>query len=192
MAPSSFRGTKPSTGLDLEFPQSLAVYDTYEQAQRAVDHLSDEAFPVENLLIVGTDLKRVERVTGRLTWGRVAAAGAITGLWFGDLRRSGPVPRGPTASCWRILLSTAFSGARSRRRVRGGSRHARPARLSSVTAAGDPRRGRPVDRQHREADRVTTVELGLTSPTAPPLTTSVAAWPSTAASCLTRPIAGAA
>ena len=28
--------------LQLEFPQSLAVYDDYEQAQRTVDHLSDE------------------------------------------------------------------------------------------------------------------------------------------------------
>ena len=69
--------TTRGTGLDLDYPQSLAVYDTYEQAQRAVDHLSDEEFPVENLLIVGTDLKRIERVTGRLTWGRVALAGAV-------------------------------------------------------------------------------------------------------------------
>lgn len=85
MDPSVVRGAGRGLGrgLELEFPQSLAVYDTYEQAQRAVDHLADQQFPVENLLIVGTDLKRIERVTGRLTWGRVAAAGAITGLWFG-------------------------------------------------------------------------------------------------------------
>ena len=31
--------------------------------------LSDNKFPVEHLMIVGTDLKRVERITGRLTWG---------------------------------------------------------------------------------------------------------------------------
>ncbi|NIS30548.1 MAG: magnesium transporter, partial [Actinobacteria bacterium] len=36
---------------------SIGKYDTYEQAQRAVDYLSDQRFPVENLAIVGTDLR---------------------------------------------------------------------------------------------------------------------------------------
>lgn len=34
-------------------------------------------------MIVGTDLKQVERVTGRLTTGRVALGGALSGLWLG-------------------------------------------------------------------------------------------------------------
>ncbi len=69
--------------LQLEFPQSLAVYDTYPEAQRAVDFLSDKEFPVQNCLIVGTDLKQLERITGRLTWGRVALGGVLSGLWLG-------------------------------------------------------------------------------------------------------------
>jgi hypothetical protein len=69
----------------LEYPQPLATYETYEQAQRAVDYLSDNQFPVENLAIVGTDLRQFERVTGRLTYGRAAAAGAASGAWFGVL-----------------------------------------------------------------------------------------------------------
>ncbi len=69
--------------LRLEFPQSLAVYDDYAAAQKAVDFLSDNKFPVEHLMIVGTDLKRVERITGRLTWGRVAVGGILSGLWLG-------------------------------------------------------------------------------------------------------------
>jgi len=69
----------------LQFPQSLGVYDDYAQAQKVVDHLSDNQFPVENCLIVGTDLKQVERVTGRLNSGRVAAAGAASGAWIGLL-----------------------------------------------------------------------------------------------------------
>src|SRR5690349_9138576 len=69
--------------LGLEFPQSLAVYDDYAAAQKSVDFLSDRHFPVQNCMIVGTDLKRVERITGRLTTGRVAAAGALSGLWLG-------------------------------------------------------------------------------------------------------------
>ncbi len=67
----------------LEYPQSLGVFDQYAEAQKAVDFLSDHDFPVENVLIVGTDLKQVERVTGRLTWGRVLSAGAASGAWFG-------------------------------------------------------------------------------------------------------------
>ena len=69
--------------LKLEFPQSLAVYDDYAAAQKTVDHLSDNKFPVEQLMIVGTDLKRIERITGRLTWNRVAMGGVLSGVWLG-------------------------------------------------------------------------------------------------------------
>ncbi|KQV73916.1 hypothetical protein ASC61_02230 [Aeromicrobium sp. Root344] len=67
----------------LEYPQSLGVFDKYADAQKAVDYLSDNEFPVQNVLIVGTELKQVERVTGRLTWSRVLMAGAGSGLWLG-------------------------------------------------------------------------------------------------------------
>ena len=69
--------------LKLEYPQSLAVYDDYAAAQKAVDFLSDQHFPVEQCMIVGTDLKRIERITGRLTTGRVALGGLISGVWLG-------------------------------------------------------------------------------------------------------------
>ena len=72
-----------SSPLGLEFPQSLAVYDDYAAAQKAVDFLADKEFPVQNCMIVGTDLKRVERITGRLTTGRVALGGLISGVWLG-------------------------------------------------------------------------------------------------------------
>lgn len=63
----------------------VASYDTYEEAQRAVDHLSDNEFPVQKVWIVGTDLRMVEKVLGRLTYGRVAGGGAMNGAWFGLL-----------------------------------------------------------------------------------------------------------
>jgi len=68
-----------------EPPSGLPVgsYPTYAQAQRAVDYLSDNKFAVENVTIVGTDLKLVERVTGRLTQGRAIAVGAGGGAWWG-------------------------------------------------------------------------------------------------------------
>ena len=60
-----------------------AVYDDYAAAQKTVDFLSDAEFPVEQLMIVGTDLKRIEKITGRLTTPRVALSGAASGAWFG-------------------------------------------------------------------------------------------------------------
>jgi len=69
--------------LSLEYPMSLGVYDSYDDAQRAVDYLSDHEFPVKDVLIVGTDLKQLERVTGRLTRGRVISGGALSGAWLG-------------------------------------------------------------------------------------------------------------
>lgn len=82
-SPSGRAGRPGLNPMRLEFPQSLAVYDDYAQAQKTVDFLSDEEFPVENCMIVGTDLKRIERITGRLTTGRVAAGAAASGAWFG-------------------------------------------------------------------------------------------------------------
>ena len=76
-------GLTPSSPLKLQFPQSLAVYDDYAKAQKSVDFLADAEFPVEQLMIVGTDLKRIERVTGRLTWSKIAVGGLLSGLWFG-------------------------------------------------------------------------------------------------------------
>lgn len=69
--------------LALDYPMSLGVFDKYDDAQAAVDYLSDEEFPVQNCMIVGTDLKQVERVTGRLTYPRAAMAGAASGAWMG-------------------------------------------------------------------------------------------------------------
>ena len=83
MATPANRRQVSAERLALEFPQSLAVYDTYAEAQRTVDFLADRDFAVENCLIVGTDLKQLERVTGRLTRGRVFGAGALSGAWLG-------------------------------------------------------------------------------------------------------------
>lgn len=62
---------------------AVATYDTYAAAQRAVDFLSDNEFPVERVSIVGTDLRLVENVLGRLTVARATGAGALSGAWFG-------------------------------------------------------------------------------------------------------------
>lgn len=55
----------------------------YADGQYAVDKLSDAGFPIEGVQIVGHDMKSVEVVTGRMTTGKAAGIGALSGLWFG-------------------------------------------------------------------------------------------------------------
>jgi hypothetical protein len=62
---------------------TVATYPDYAAAQRAVDYLSDNKFPIDHTQIVGTGLSLVEYVTGRMTTGKAALAGAATGAWFG-------------------------------------------------------------------------------------------------------------
>jgi hypothetical protein len=64
---------------------TVAAYRSYIEAQNAVDHLSDEGFPVQSASIVGHGLTSVEQVTGRMTKGRAALAGGATGGWLGLL-----------------------------------------------------------------------------------------------------------
>ncbi|HTQ20300.1 general stress protein [Mycobacterium sp.] len=61
----------------------VGSYPTYAEAQRAVDYLSDQEFPVEQVTIVGVDLMQVERVTGRLSWPKVLGGGVLSGAWLG-------------------------------------------------------------------------------------------------------------
>ena len=62
---------------------TVATYTDYAAAQGAIDYLSDQKFPVQRTAIVGTDLRLVENVLGRLTTGRAALAGVAGGAWFG-------------------------------------------------------------------------------------------------------------
>jgi hypothetical protein len=76
--PSTAAGTAPPGAR-----VTVGTYGDYASAQQAVDHLSDSKFPVQHTAIVGTDLRLVENVIGRLTVGRAAFAGAGSGAWFG-------------------------------------------------------------------------------------------------------------
>ena len=70
---------------ELQFPQSVGIYSSYADAQKAVDFLADQKFEVQNLAIVGTDLKSVERVLGRRNWGTVVTQGLQSGVSTGLL-----------------------------------------------------------------------------------------------------------
>ena len=63
--------------------RTIATYSSYEEAERAVDSLSDQKFPVERVAIVGTGLRSVEQVVGRATTGRAALTGAGQGALIG-------------------------------------------------------------------------------------------------------------
>lgn len=65
--------------------RTVATYTAYRDAQRAVDYLSDQHFPVEHVAIVAEGLRFEEQVTGRLSWGRALINGALGGASTGIL-----------------------------------------------------------------------------------------------------------
>src|SRR6476620_2317297 len=89
---------------------TVGTYTSYLDAQKAVDYLADQQFPVHMVSIVGNDLKMVERVTGRLSYPRVALSGALSGMWFGlfvGVMLSFFTPAGGTFS----IISSVLMGA---------------------------------------------------------------------------------
>ena len=65
--------------------RTIAACSTYREAEQAVDFLSDQGFAVELVAIVGTGLRTVEQVAGRVTTGRAALTGALQGVLVGLL-----------------------------------------------------------------------------------------------------------
>jgi uncharacterized membrane protein len=98
--------------------RTVAEFDNYAEAQRAVDYLSDQRFPVERVAIVGRDLRYVEQIAGRLTTGRAAllgaaqgaALGAILGLLVGLIFTLDPNPAVPLLVLYGIVAG-AILGA---------------------------------------------------------------------------------
>ncbi|MDO5494596.1 MAG: magnesium transporter [bacterium] len=88
----------------------IASFEKYLDASKAVDTLADAEFPVEALTIVGTDLKMVERVTGRVTWVKVLLSGALSGAFFGLMLSLFFVLLIPDAP-WSLLLVWMLAGA---------------------------------------------------------------------------------
>ncbi|KTR98151.1 general stress protein, partial [Microbacterium testaceum] len=63
----------------------VASFPTYEQAQKAVSSLIAGEVPARDIAIVGTGLRSVERITGRLGYATAARSGALNGLMIGLL-----------------------------------------------------------------------------------------------------------
>ena len=65
--------------------RTIASYSNYADAESAVDWLADKGFAVERGAIVGSGLRSVEQVEGRMTAGRAAVIGGVAGIGLGML-----------------------------------------------------------------------------------------------------------
>lgn len=63
----------------------IATFDDYFDAERAVERLTSQGFPVQRVAIVGRDMRSVEQITGRLTFVSAAWQGALSGALPGAL-----------------------------------------------------------------------------------------------------------
>lgn len=94
----------------------VADYETYADAQRAVDALADAGFPVEQLTILGHGLRMVENVTGRRTpltavlssAGSGLVVGAILGWFFGVFSWVDPLVTGLTLALYGALFGAVI------------------------------------------------------------------------------------
>lgn len=96
--------------------QTVASFEDYEDAQRAVDSLADGGFPVEHLSIVAEDLRFVETITGRRGYGQAAGQGlvsgafigAVIGFFFGALSWVEPLVSGLALATYGFLLGAVL------------------------------------------------------------------------------------
>jgi hypothetical protein len=74
-------------GLASTLPNGSAVaeFNNYQEAVSYVERIILGDFPVSSIAIVGTNLTSVERVRAKISYGRIAFNGAMTGIWLGLL-----------------------------------------------------------------------------------------------------------
>lgn len=77
-------GGRPTPGRD-EVGEKVASFPTYEGAQKAVSSLIAGEVPARDIAIVGSGLRSIERITGRLGYATAARSGALNGLMLGLL-----------------------------------------------------------------------------------------------------------
>ncbi len=83
MSSPGFSSSRTPLPPELPTGEIISTYDKYLDAKHAVDVLARSGFPVQQVSIVGNDVRSVERVTGRLSYGRVAWMGALSGAYLG-------------------------------------------------------------------------------------------------------------
>jgi len=63
--------------------EALATFEKYPDAQELVNSLVSKGVPARALSIIGSPVTLVERVTGKIGYGRAALSAAISGSWLG-------------------------------------------------------------------------------------------------------------
>jgi uncharacterized membrane protein len=97
----------------------IGSFGSYAEAERAVDQLSDQQFPVEHTAIVGRGLTTVEQVTGRLTMKKAglqglasgALLGAVLGWLFGLFNWVNPLISGLLLAAYGAVIAAFIGGA---------------------------------------------------------------------------------
>lgn len=92
--------------------QIIGSYPDYAEAERAVDFLSDNRFPVDRVAIIGADLRFVEEVTGRRGYLKAAvstalsgaAVGALIGWLFGIFSWVAPLISAILLALWGVII----------------------------------------------------------------------------------------
>lgn len=109
---SLFAGS-PSDPNALGLPrgQVLGTYSSYEQARQVVDRLAEQEFDIKQVSIVGTDLRMVERVRGKLTYASVALRSGLQGAIFGALLGMLLSLIDPSQAGFQILTTAAIGAA---------------------------------------------------------------------------------
>lgn len=77
-------GGRAPRGFD-QVGQTVASYSSYEAAQKAVSKLIGGGISPRDIAIVGTDVRSIERVTGKLGYASAARSGALNGVLLGVL-----------------------------------------------------------------------------------------------------------
>ncbi len=86
-------------------------FASYAEAQSAVDKLARADFPVKRLVIIGNDLKTLEVVTGKMSYGRAALGGAASGAWLGIFLGLMLFIFSPTTASTPVIFAALLIGA---------------------------------------------------------------------------------
>ena len=65
--------------------ETLGTFSAYPEAQELVNSLVTQGVSAHALSIVGSDVTLVERITGKIGYGRAALSSAMSGSWLGVL-----------------------------------------------------------------------------------------------------------
>ena len=80
-----FGGRRSDAAFRIPEGETLATFPGYPEAQELVNSLVTKGVPARALSIVGADVTLVERVTGKIGYGRAALSSAMSGSWLGVL-----------------------------------------------------------------------------------------------------------